>query len=86
MAKWKFTSTCSCYKRMCKACKCKEIGCIPMCFCEKKYGSKQEIYIIGILQISFAHDNNVYFLTMVHKNQFTPISTNYASFNWGITV
>ena len=26
---------------------------------------------IGILQISFAHDNNVYFLTMVHKNQFT---------------
>ena len=36
----KFTSTCSCYKRKCKTCKCEGIGCIPICGCKKKCGSK----------------------------------------------
>ena len=36
----KFTYACSCYKRNCKTCKWERIGCIPMCGCKKKCGSK----------------------------------------------
>ena len=66
----------SCYKRKFKTCKCEGIGCISMSGYKRSLDLNRRWILLVFYRYLLYPIINIYFLTMVHKNQFTPIGLN----------